>query len=141
MSIDPKQALVLVALDATPLDRIRLMKTLFLVWYRKDKPTDWPFRFEPYLYGPYAFDLYTTLEVMERERLIVQVPHPTYSRAPYYLTPKGKKAVFHVEVNVDEKEKIREIALWASQQSFQSLLTQVYKEAPQYAKRSVFQNQ
>jgi len=123
--VDPKQAQIMLALKASPLDRIRLMKTLFLVWLRRGKPSAGPFTFEPYLYA--------TLREMESEGLIVQAPHTVYSRAPYYLTTKGQGLAAGLQAD----STIEEVALWAAEQDFQSLLNQVYKEAPEFASRSV----
>src|SRR3989442_8164544 len=67
-----------VALDAVPLDRVRLMKTAFLVWHKQGRPRSGPFAFEPYLYGPCAFDLYTSIEQLERRGEIVRAPHPVW---------------------------------------------------------------
>lgn len=133
MVVDPKQAQIMLALKASPLDRIRLMKTLFLVWLRRGKPSAGPFTFEPYLYGPCSFALYATLREMESEGLIVQAPHTVYSRAPYYLTTKGQGLAAGLQAD----STIEEVALWAAEQDFQSLLNQVYKEAPEFASRSV----
>lgn len=136
MNVNSRQAQILVALQVKPLDRIRLMKTLFLVWYRNGKPESGPFHFEPYLYGPCAFDLYATLEDMERHGLVIQAPHPINGWSPYYLTAKGQNVASNLDL--DEKETIAEIARWAANQDFQTLLREVYKEAPEYANRSVF---
>src|SRR5262245_12129268 len=88
-----QQVQILTALSAEPLDRIRLMKTLFLAWYRNGCPETGPFTFEPYLYGPCAFDLYTVLEDLERRGLIAQAPHTSSRWARYHLTEAGRRAV------------------------------------------------
>lgn len=128
---------ILAALSAAPLDRVRLMKTLFLFWYRRGKPRSGPFRFRPYLYGPCAFDLYGALEDMEREGLVVQAPHPVQRWGRYYLTELGTKALALAGLTREDTEGIGEIANWAAMQGFRSLLEQVYREAPDYASESV----
>ena len=130
---------LLAALNAAPLDRIRLMKALFLTWYKQGQPADGPFHFEPYLYGPFALDVYGELEAAMREGLIAQPPYPTDRRTPYYLTEKGRTTVMESQKRGDVPwEMLTSNAQWAEQQSFSSLLTQVYQEAPEFAQQSVF---
>lgn len=134
-----KKAQVLIALQAVPLDRIRLMKTLFLVWHRSGRPADSPFDFIPYLYGPCAFDLYEVLKELEQEGLVIQPPHQTAKWAPYYLTDASKQAASEASMFVaaSKVSAIQQTARWAAQQSFRSLLDTVYTEAPDYAVSSV----
>lgn len=138
MSINSLQeAQILVVLHAARLDIIRLMKTLFLYWYRNGQPKDGHFHFEPYIYGPCAFDLYTTLEDMQRKGLI------TYDRSfknrwpQYYLTGRGEEEVMKLPSHQQSK-RLENLARWAEKQSFKSLLNKVYNEAPEYATRSIF---
>lgn len=133
-----QEAQILSALEAAPLDRIRLMKTLFLVWHRSGRPTRGPFKFQPYLYGPCAFNLYSALENMRQRRLVAQAPHPINQRAPYFLTEAGKSAARSISALSDtERATIQSTARWAARQRFLSLLEQVYQEAPDYAVNSV----
>ena len=57
-----KRDWILLALRKTPLDRIRLMKTLFLVWNRSGRSIAGYFEFEPYLYGPCSLEMYSVLD-------------------------------------------------------------------------------
>ena len=134
-----KQAKVLIALQAVPLDRIRLMKTLFLVWHRSGRPTENAFEFIPYLYGPCAFDLYEVLKDLKQQGLIIQPAHQSAKWAPYYLTDTGKQAASEATLLVQDTQisAIQQTARWAVQQSFRSLLDTVYSEAPDYAVSSV----
>ncbi|MDA2926330.1 hypothetical protein MYX78_03690 [Acidobacteria bacterium AH-259-G07] len=133
-----QEAQILVALQAVPLDRIRLMKTLFLIWYRAGQPATGPFQFEPYLYGPCAFDLYRALDEIEGGGLIVQTPEPFGRHGRYFLTETGKTKVASQRLLDDEQcRQIASVARWAANQNFRSLLNQVYKEAPEFASRSV----
>lgn len=128
---------ILTALQAAPLDRIRLMKTVFLVWHRSGRPQTGPFHFQPYLYGPCAFDLYTALEDMEHRGLIAQTPHPISRWASYYLTGAGKAEASRLTLECAQHVIIADIARWAATQTFRSLLNQVYQEAPDYASNSI----
>jgi uncharacterized protein YwgA len=132
-----QQDQLLVALDAAPLDRIRLMKTAFLVWYRQGRPSSGPFTFEPYLYGPCSFQLYRALDQLVHRGLVVQ--EPTSGRTGrYYLTPRGREALPRARQRVGSAwEELFNTAQWSRDQSFDSLLRSVYSEAPEYASQSV----
>ena len=133
-----QQGQILAALSAEPLDRIRLMKTLFLIWHRNGCPETGPFTFEPYLYGPCAFDLYTALENLERRGLVAQAPHAVSRWARYHLTEAGRRAAEMItDIDESQRKQIAEIARWAARQGFHTLLNQVYQEAPNYATQSV----
>jgi len=134
-----KQAQVLIALQAVPLDRIRLMKTLFLTWHRSGRPSPQSFDFIPYLYGPCAFDLYEVLKELGQQGLVIQPPLQSPKWAPYYLTDGGKQATSEAVMFIEQgqRDMIQQIARWAAQQSFRSLLDTVYAEAPDYAVSSI----
>ncbi len=131
-----RRAQILCALSATPLDRLRLMKSLFLFWYRAGKPNSGPFEFKAYLYGPCSFDLYESLQEMEKEGLVVQPVDR--EKAPYYLTKAGVAAAFaDKHLSSEEKQLLTNLAQWSVHQSFSSLLSIVYKEAPEFASASI----
>lgn len=133
----PQEAQILTALQAVPLDRIHLMKTLFLVWYRGGRPKTGPFKFRPYLYGPCAFDLYAALEDMEQRGIVIHAPYPSSRWVRYYLTETGRAKALRLIMDDEQRAQIVEIARWAAEQNFQSLLNQVYQEAPEYASKTI----
>jgi hypothetical protein len=136
--VDDREGQILAALAAAPLDRVRLMKTLFLVWYRAGQPGNWPFSFEPYLYGPCAFDLYRVLDGLGRKNWVVQVPHLVTRWAPYRLTEAGRlAAAIARQQDPTMAGAVGEVARWASGRGFRELLDAVYAEAPAFAIRSV----
>lgn len=63
----------LAAAHQRPLDRIRLMKSLFLTWHRTERRLKDFYEFTPYLYGSCSFDLYRELEALLRERPLTEV--------------------------------------------------------------------
>ena len=130
---------IVAALGAASLDRVRLMKALFLFWYRSGKPESGPFHFRPYLYGPCAFDLYTALDAMERDGLIAQAPHANERWGNYHLTNAGETTPTEHQISNEEERKIAEIASWVQSRGFRALLREVYNEAPDFAGESVFQ--
>jgi len=133
------QAQILVALSGAALDRIRLMKTLFIVWYRSGKREQGPFFFEPYLYGPCSFEVYRELDKLQARGLVVQAPHPIAQRSRYHLTTAGKRAAEAAVQLLGPKlsRDLQETARWSAGLSFRSLLDSVYSEAPEFATRSV----
>jgi hypothetical protein len=138
-----KRDTLLVALDAAPLDRLRLMKTAFLAWHRAGRPRTGPFNFQPYLYGPCAFDLYSTLSDLLAERLVARAPYPVFKWADHHLTDAGRREAAKAARRLGERTSTRlsGIAEWASQQPFRALLERVYSEAPDFAEKSVLRRE
>jgi len=135
-----KKDWILLALRRTPLDRIHIMKTLFLIWHRSGRKIADYFEFVPYLYGPCSFEVYSALESLQADGLIVQPPHPTPQWVNYYLTERGKKKAEEV-TNRASPETLRFIETVAeeiSQLGFNELLRKVYTEAPDFAINSMF---
>ena len=135
----PKRDWILLALRKRPLDRIRIMKTLFLLWHRSGRNIEGYFHFEPYLYGPCSFDVYTELNQLMKEGAIVQPVYPIQHWAPYYLTPKGIKLAEEAKrrVEIEKRKQIEKIADEVSQLGFYELLRRVYSESPDFAKNSL----
>jgi hypothetical protein len=133
------QGHILVALSGAALDRIRLMKTLFLVWYRSDDGEHGPFYFEPYLYGPCSFEVYRELDKLQSRGLIVQAPHPIAQRSRYHLTAAGRRVADTAAEQLGAKlsRELRDTARWSAELSFGSLLSAVYSEAPEFVARSI----
>ena len=130
VAINAQEGQILVALEAAPLDRIRLMKTLFLVWHRSGRPNTGPFDFQPYLYGPCALDLYTALDGLKARGLVI----PQRGRSPvYHLTESGKREAVTAPVDARLRALVAEIARWAVGQELSGLVNQVYAEAPDFA--------
>lgn len=135
-----KEQWILLILKESPLDRIHIMKTLFLIWHRSGRNIPNYFEFTPYLYGPCSFEVYSVLMDMEFERLIVQPPHSIRDWTNYYLTEKGEKKVevTKKQTNPDILVLIKTIVSEVSRLSFYELLKKVYSEAPDFATNSIF---
>lgn len=134
-----KQDWILLLLREKPMDRIRLMKALFLIWHRSGRKISGFYEFLPYMYGPCSFDLYRELESAERLQLISQAPHPIDRWADYFLTARGSHAADAAVRKIDSKarETIHSVANEVTEVGFQELLRQVYDEAPDFAGNSV----
>jgi len=125
-------------LKISPLDRIHIMKALFLLWKRAGEIPDY-FHFEPYLYGPCSFEVYDVLRDLEREGLIVQPLHAVPQWAKYYLTERGKEEAARALCEIDPilRQQLKMVTKEVSQLGFYALLKRVYNEAPEFAVNSV----
>lgn len=135
-----KKDWILLILKISPMDRIHIMKTLFLIWHRTGRKLSDYFKFEPYLYGPCSFEVYKELRNLETEGLIIQPPHSIPEWINYYLTQKGRLEAEKIYNNASPeiRENIEKIVKEVSQLSFWELLHKVYKEAPDFAINSIF---
>lgn len=134
-----KRDWLLLLLRQKPLDRIRLMKALFLIWHRSGRTLKDYYEFTPYMYGPCSFELYTELDALQREHLVSQAPHPVSQLASYHLTPMGvsKASVIQHAASGEIVALVRSIAEEVASVSFYALLRKVYSEAPDFASRTV----
>lgn len=130
---------ILLILKVKPLDRIHIMKTLFLIWYRSPKKIPDYFHFEPYHYGPYSLEVYSELRNLLVHNLIVQPSHPIQQWANYYLSDSGRIKAETISENIDTTliSLIDSTVEETSKFSFFELLEKVYREAPEFAVNSV----
>ncbi|MBC7353791.1 MAG: winged helix-turn-helix transcriptional regulator [Thermogutta sp.] len=130
---------ILCALAIAPLDRIRLMKTLFRFWWHSGQNIPNFFRFKPYLYGPWSPEVYHSLERLEQEGLIVRLPHAVPAWSKYHLTDRGRRMAKELALTIDQAhlDLLNELTSETSRLGFSDLLKLVYGEAPQFAQNSV----
>jgi len=136
--VHPKAKWILAMLRISPLDRIHIMKALFLLRRRAGEIPDY-FQFEPYLYGPCSFEVYDVLAALEREGLVVRPLHPMPHWVAYYLTERGKKEAEKAARALDPqlREHLEAQTREVSQLGFYELLRRVYDEAPEFTVNSV----
>ena len=134
----PKAKWILAMLRISPLDRIHIMKALFLFQRRVGEIPDF-FHFEPYLYGPCSFEVYDVLATMEKEGLVVRPLHPMPHWVDYYLTQCGKKEAEQAARALDPqlRSHLEAVTKEISRLGFYELLRCVYEEAPEYTVNSV----
>ncbi len=139
MALTKKDWLLLV-MRRTPLDRIHIMKALFLIWHRSGRKITDYFEFEHYLYGPCSLEIYAVLESLQTDGFIVQPPHPKPQWVNYYLTERGKKEAEEAKKRIPPEtiRFIETVVDEVSQLSFYELLRKVYAEAPDFAVNSMF---
>jgi uncharacterized protein YwgA len=136
--VHPKAKWILAMLRISPLDRIHIMKALFLLRRRAGEIPDY-FQFEPYLYGPCSFEVYDVLAALEQEGLVVRPLDPMPHWVAYYLTERGKKEAEKAVRDLDPKlrERLEAVTREVSRLGFYELLKRVYDEAPEFAENSV----
>jgi uncharacterized protein YwgA len=136
--VHPKAKWILAMLRISPLDRIHIMKALFLLRRRAGEIPDY-FQFQPYLYGPCSFEVYDVLAALEREGLVVRPLHPMPHWVAYYLTERGKKEAEKAARALDPqlREHLEALTREVSQLGFYELLRRVYDEAPEFTVNSV----
>jgi len=139
VKIDRKEWILLL-LSEEPLDRIHIMKALFLIWLRSGKHIKGFFKFEPYLYGPYSLDVYSELDSLLSDGSISQPPYSAKSWVSYFITDEGMKNVNDIknEIKPEIRKLISSVVKEISSLDFFSLLRKVYREAPDFAKKSIF---
>ena len=130
----PKAKWILAMLRVSPLDRIHIMKALFLFGKRVGEIPNY-FHFEPYLYGPCSFEVYEVLEILEKDGLVVRPLHPIPQWVAYYLTDRGKKEAERAAKDISPEllQRLEEVTREVSRLGFYELLKRVYKEAPEFA--------
>ena len=135
-----KRDWILLMLREVALDRIHIMKGLFLIWHRSGRKITGFFKFEPYLYGPCSFEVYSELETLQADGHVVQATHPIPKWVNYYLTEKGRIVAAEAEERATSKslEFIKAVVQETSKMSFYELLQKVYTEAPDFAVNSMF---
>lgn len=133
---------VMLVLRQSPLDRVHLMKVLFLLWYRSrnsDQPFTDYFKFEPYFYGPYSLDVYAELRALSEEDMVVQPAHKKQEWAHYYLSEQGKELAETIakKATPEQLKLIEQVTLEVADLEFRDLLRKVYTEAPEFATESL----
>lgn len=136
---------ILLALMYLPTDKksemmnpIQIMKALFLFKMELGLSDSEFYKFEPYLYGPCSFEVYSDLASLQIQRLTDT--EPSFWGWKYYrLTYKGRKAAEKVVKDMDKSmlDKLQEIKTIVMSKSFMELLRYVYTKYPEYAKNSI----
>lgn len=117
--------------------RIKLMKELFVLG-QIIKPSNF-YEFVPYLYGPCSFELYEDLEALTQERLVDIFDEYRDGHGLYSLTKEGTEKSKKVFDSLDKNtsNKISQIKSELNHLSFLDLLKKIYKEYPDFAKKSM----
>jgi len=122
--------------DKPYMSPIQIMKAMFLI--KQGLNLQKFYDFEPYLYGPCSFEIYSDLLDLKNKGLIDTVPSP-WGWKYYRITAKGNiEAEKYIgEEDEEVKNKILEIKKLVVSKSFLELLRYVYKRYPEYAINSI----
>jgi uncharacterized protein YwgA len=105
----------------------------FFVFIKEIKPElDTFYKFTPYDYGPYSFELRRNLESLNKDGLIKIVRNT--ERTDYYLTPQGriKSKELAEKINPKIKEKIIKLRHDGDRLGYLGVLRHVYARYPEY---------
>jgi len=139
----PKDWLLLLFSDSRkPLDRVRVQKAMFLFAERSKAPSDQKYAFRPYNYGPFSFRIYPDLERLVSERLLNAEVVPWLSSPVYSLTAKGERVVDELrnEAPPERLALLHRMREYVVERDFNTLLRDIYRLYPAYAKHSVFRS-
>jgi len=134
---------ILLALMYLPTDKklmspIQIMKALFLFKMELELSDSEFYKFEPYLYGPCSFEVYSDLASLQIQGLTDT--EPSFLGWKYYrLTNKGRNVAEEVVRKMDKNtlNKLQGIKNIVMSKSFMELLKYVYTKYPKYAKNSI----
>ena len=133
-------AIVAAAGDAG-LNRVQLQKSAFLVGEEFDErlPANF-YQFRPYMYGPFAQDVYTDLDRL-CDGQVIEVLTGTNGRPSYRLAPDATTGLCGLsDLPEDLESGIRQIVGWVTSMSFNELVRAVYHLYPDQRQNSVFQD-
>jgi uncharacterized protein YwgA len=126
--------------ETEPLDRLRMQKGVFLLAMRGPEAWRDLFRFKPYDWGPYSFDLARTLEDLLADGLLVKEAFPGRRHMRYRTSQAGERLIDELadEITTDERAFVQATRRYANSRSFARLLREVYKAYPEFAVNSRF---
>jgi uncharacterized protein YwgA len=126
--------------ETEPLDRLRMQKGVFLLERRGRTEWNTAFEFTPYDYGPYSFDLASTVDQMVADGLLSKEPFPGRRYSRYRTTALGEQ-VLDADNELSERDLsfVSRTRKYVNTRSFSRLLREVYQEYPEFAVNSRFQ--
>ena len=116
------------------IDRIRIVKGMFLFQKEAPAPPEVNYNFRPYDYGPFTPEIYDDLGYLRQEGLIAETP--TDPRA-YRVTHQGRAHLESINFPSTPLDALIETRVEVTDLGFRDLLRRVYKAHPESAARSV----
>jgi len=137
--------LFLLALEdaVQPLDPVRLQKGMFLFAEQAHLPPSQRYQFKPYDYGPLSPAIYSDLETLHADGLLIADRPPGQHWPEYRISQRGLQRARELldAMAPEELAAIRTLADIKSavlSRDFRDLLLYVYERHPEYARNSVF---
>lgn len=115
------------------IDRIRIMKGMYLFQEESPAAPEINYRFQPYDYGPFTPQIYRDLEWLEGEGLIAE----TIGDRAYRATQQGREHLSQIDFPAASLNALLDLRVEVSDLSFRGLLKRVYEAHPESASRSV----
>lgn len=122
-------------------DRIRIMKGMFLFQQEHQAPAVINYRFRPYDYGPFTTEIYSDINSLKVAGYVVGLwaENSTSERA-YRVTEQGREYLATLDFDPDADETLMAVRKEVTELGFRELLRRVYKAHPESASRSVAKN-
>lgn len=114
-------------------DRIRLMKGMFLFQKEGGAPPDVDYKFTPYDYGPFTPEVYRDAEALAAEGLVLEAR----DGQSYRITEAGRLALAKYNFPEALTETLDQFRIEVTEATFKELLRRVYTAYPESASRSV----
>lgn len=140
-----REEIILAALSpagGVPHTPVQVQKLLFLVDRNLAPLIGGPkFNFEPYHYGPFDQEVYSTLGELARRGLVEITRSGNGNWREYRLTPEGQFRGVDLLAALDERVRdyIERASDFVRRLSFTELVSAIYKAYPEMRERSVFQ--
>jgi hypothetical protein len=130
------------AADGEPVSPVQLQKSLFVLGAKYRGDLGKFYAFTPYNYGPFDATIYSDADELATEGLVAVQSSPRGRWDEYAVTLAGTRrvAVLRREAPSDALEYLQRIVAWSRQLSFQQLVRIIYREFPEYRRRSVFRD-
>ncbi len=134
--------LVLAAAEGEFLTPAQLQKSVFLLGAEQADTVGTDFyEFIPYAFGPYCAAVYYDAEELERQGFAEIYLSRTGRWREYRATPNGRNRARELGTEVPEVVRFVSAKVnWARQQTFQSLIREIYRMYPEYRVNSIFQD-
>ncbi len=118
------------------LDRAQLQKSAFLVReeFEARLPSDF-YQFRPYMYGPFAQQIYTGIERLS-DGPMIETLAGNDERPLYRLTRDS--ASWQFDLPEDLESGVKRIVRWVSTMSFDELVRAIYYMFPEQRENSIF---
>ena len=127
---------IIAAAGADGLDRVQLQKSAFLVReeFERRLPKNF-YRFRPYMYGPFAQEIYTDVDRLSDGPMIETFPGDD-GRPLYRLTRDATS--WRYSLSDDLESGVKRIVDWVSRMSFDELVRAIYHLYPEQRENSIF---
>ena len=128
--------------DRKSLSPVQVQKFFFLLDKNIASDVEGPhFDFQPYDYGPFDKDVYTTLDEMREEGLVEIVYGRHDDIRKYRLSDKGYRTAQTAltEFSAAARKYAQDVVEWITPLTFVQIVSAIYRAYPEMKTKSVFQ--